>query len=594
MFKKNEKVKQRDITPEILLVLLDQCLGGVVNDGSDYKELEPFFNRISEVVRTNEKNQAYMLSEINRLSQYIMKMDFVKSMVTNLDLQQESIEAVSASSEEIANSIIEIAEHVVDNTKTAEKSVEITKNGTEGLKQAVVVITDAFALTDGVKLKVEDVTQHARKINEMVKIIEAVAEQTNLLALNASIEAARAGDSGRGFAVVADEIKKLADSTKESVKLIQGVVSNLNHSVKDSMEALENATKSFQIGVNNVNHVVELVESSEHEIRTIVKSMHFVREQIEAQTAASEEVSSSLAYINENMKTLHSQTNKTGKAFADIASEVNGIRLDLLKKSVNIPESVMIEVAITDHLNWRWMIYNMILGYQTITIEQAGSHHDCRLGKWIDTNAKNVPMYQNSINSLNSPHEKLHKVAADAIRAYSSKNVATAEAHLVTIEDLSRLVVSELNNMLALTIETNRNTENRDYFKWTNDLTVYNSEIDQQHKILLNLGEKVEHFSQSRSKTRSEFVQIIKALKEYTVYHFDMEEKLLEKAHYPELDRHKSIHRGFVSEIGNMNLDKFDFESAEELNKLIVFLSRWVIKHIKNEDFKYTSYLSDI
>lgn len=591
MFKKKASFKQQQFTPETLNGLLDQCLGGQNPDLTEFKALEPFFSRITEMQVQNQNNSVFMLSEINRLSQYIMKMDFVKSMVANLDLQQESIAMVAASSDEIANAIVEIAEHVVDNTKTAEKSVEITEEGTKGLKQAVEVITDAFALTDGVKTKVGDVTHQASKINDMVKIIESVAEQTNLLALNASIEAARAGDAGRGFAVVAGEIKKLAENTKESVKLIQGVVTDLNYSVKDSVSALEHATKSFQTGVSNVNKVVALVETSEQEIRTIVQSMHFVRDRIEAQTAASEEVSSSLAYINDNMKTLHKQTEKTGKAFSDIASETNGIRQGILKKSPKIPETVMIEIAITDHLNWRWTIYNMIQGYHAIAKGQAGTHKDCRLGKWIEDHAKHVPIYKNSLNALTPPHEKLHKLAGEAIDAYLAKDVRTAEAKLASIEELSIAVVTELNNMLALAVENNQGSGSSSYFKWTNDLSVHNTEIDIQHKKLLELGATLESFSKSSHKTRHEFIEIIKALKAYTVYHFEMEEKMLEKARYPQLDGHKLIHKGFVNEIENVNLDRFDFENSKDMDKLILFLSKWVIQHIKNEDFKYANHL---
>ena len=53
----------------------------------------------------------------------------------------------------------------------------------------------------------------AQRIEEVIKLIQAIAGQTSLLALNATIEAARAGESGRGFAVVAAEVKELSRRT---------------------------------------------------------------------------------------------------------------------------------------------------------------------------------------------------------------------------------------------------------------------------------------------------------------------------------------------------------------------------------------------
>ena len=333
-------------------------------------QLELENEKLTAQIEMQSGHLDHAISEVNRLNQYITKMDFVKDMIVNLNLQLENIEMVAASSEEISSSIIEIAEHISDNTRAAQNSVDITERGTQALRNSVKSMVQAYEMTSSAKSRVGDVTTQAAKINEMVGIIEAVAGQTNLLALNASIEAARAGDAGRGFAVVADEIKKLAESTKDSVKLIQDTVASLNGSVESSVDAIEQATRSFEVGMEEINSATQLVEASENEINKILSSMETVRDQIESQTAASEEVASSVAQINESAKQLHKETTQTGKAFSDIALEVNGIRLDLLKRKPDLLPSYTIELAITDHMNWRWDIYNMIMGFQKINVDR--------------------------------------------------------------------------------------------------------------------------------------------------------------------------------------------------------------------------------
>ena len=66
----------------------------------------------------------------------------------------------------------------------------------------------------------ESLVEEAKKIGEVVNLIQDIAEQTNLLALNATIEAARAGESGKGFAVVASEVKNLASQTANATEQI--------------------------------------------------------------------------------------------------------------------------------------------------------------------------------------------------------------------------------------------------------------------------------------------------------------------------------------------------------------------------------------
>jgi len=75
--------------------------------------------------------------------------------------------------------------------------------------------------------------------DQMLTIIKSVADQTNLLGLNAAIEAARVGELGRGFSVVAAEIRKLSDSTSESIKQAARVITTIQ---KDNIQNQDQIT----------------------------------------------------------------------------------------------------------------------------------------------------------------------------------------------------------------------------------------------------------------------------------------------------------------------------------------------------------------
>lgn len=593
MFKKKKVNEQSSITALGLIEMLDLRLQGKEVDVKGNSELEVFFRKIETEITKARTEQHTTLKEVNQLGQYIMKMDFVKDMIIRLNNQLSSVETVASTSQEMSASIMEIAEHVFENTRSANKSVEVSEEGTKELKDAVDLIDDAYHLTGDAKVKVGDVTEHAAKINEMVGIIESVAGQTNLLALNASIEAARAGDAGKGFAVVADEIKKLSESTKESVKLIQSVVNDLNLSVESSVQAIEEATISFEKGVSFINKATDSVETSKEETKLILEGMEAVSQQIEQQTAATQEVAANVADINEHTRRLHATTTQTGKAFSDIASEVNNIRKELISQDTMISDTDIIDIAITDHLNWRWAIYNMVLGYEELSSENMGDHHQCRLGKWMKNHSEKGSVFAQQIQKIQDSHVRLHKAAKQAVIAHNNGDDEEAQVHLDIIERDSERIIGELSDMMASTLDSRGTNKSAALFEWNQKLTVYNEEIDNQHKVLLNIGKQLQSFRESDHKDRTTFLKIVNELKEYTVYHFASEEQIMEKGGYIGLEKHKVIHKNFVNKVVSIDFNKFDYENKDELKKLIVFLSKWVLQHIRNEDFKYTSYLSD-
>ncbi|MEA1674448.1 methyl-accepting chemotaxis protein [Nitrospirillum sp. BR 11163] len=110
-----------------------------------------------------------------------------------------NVNTVAAASEQLSASISEISAQVVRSATIAGEAL------------AVVRETDTV---------VEGLDGDARRIGEVLTLIQAIAAQTNLLALNATIEAARAGEAGKGFAVVANEVKGLANQTAKATEEI--------------------------------------------------------------------------------------------------------------------------------------------------------------------------------------------------------------------------------------------------------------------------------------------------------------------------------------------------------------------------------------
>lgn len=126
-------------------------------------------------------------------------------------------QVVATATEHLAASINEISRQVAQSTEVARRATGHAANA-----EAVVAALDASA----------------RRIRDVVGLIEQIARQTNLLALNATIEAARAGDAGRGFAVVANEVKALATQTAEATGNIGAHMADVAASVEKTVESI--------------------------------------------------------------------------------------------------------------------------------------------------------------------------------------------------------------------------------------------------------------------------------------------------------------------------------------------------------------------
>ena len=135
----------------------------------------------------------------------------------------DSLVAVSGASEELVASI-----------------GEITTKVTEAARMAA----NANGETESSNRRIEGLADRAKKIGEVVTLIQDIAEQTNLLALNATIEAARAGDAGKGFAVVASEVKTLANQTASATDEIRKQIEEVQSASEEAVNSIGAISKA--------------------------------------------------------------------------------------------------------------------------------------------------------------------------------------------------------------------------------------------------------------------------------------------------------------------------------------------------------------
>ena len=100
--------------------------------------------------------------------------------------------------------------------------------------------------------------------------------------------------------------------------------------------------------------------------------------------------------------------------------------------------------------------------------------------------------------------------------------------------------------------------------QWNEVLATGIEEIDDQHKRLLEILNQLRVAAERRERKEAT-AEVLQQMLDYTIYHFDYEEKLLEHAGYELLPLHKRTHELFIRRIPDFQKRHAAGEEAELL-----------------------------
>ena len=132
-------------------------------------------------------------------------------------------------------------------------------------------------------------------------------------------------------------------------------------------------------------------------------------------------------------------------------------------------------------------------------------------------------------------------------------------------------------------------------FKWKDRYNLNIDEIDRQHMKLFEIGLRAYDLAMTDDSYDhyDEIVAILNELLDYTEYHFDYEEKLMESYGYTGYNAQKQEHGFFVGKIRAMVSKDIDSDQQKAVTEVIDFLSEWISNHILLSDRKYALYFEE-
>lgn len=247
----------------------------------------------------------------------------LQAMTTQLNSSmttvRDSAESIRTSSAEIATGnqdLSERTEQTASNLQRASASTEqlsgTVHQSAESARQAnqLAATAASVAARGGVVVgqvvaTMEEINASARKISDIIGVIDGIAFQTNILALNAAVEAARAGEQGRGFAVVASEVRSLAGRSAQAAKEIKNLIGE---------------------SVSKVDSGSRLVATAGQTMTEIVGSVQRVSDIIGEITAAASEQSTGIGGVNTAVAELDEMTQQNAALVEQSAAAAQSLR----------------------------------------------------------------------------------------------------------------------------------------------------------------------------------------------------------------------------------------------------------------------------
>ncbi|MDD3343274.1 MAG: methyl-accepting chemotaxis protein [Sulfurospirillaceae bacterium] len=229
--------------------------------GNASKEINNFIEKVRSTIALAKTTSSENASIAHELS--VTTLEVGKRVESSMNI----ISQATTMSHTIKQEIISSVEEAKKSKEEVLKSNKELQAARHSIQELGVKVETSASTEMELAQRIQQLSNDAEQVKNVLTVISDIADQTNLLALNAAIEAARAGEHGRGFAVVADEVRKLAERTQKSLVEINATINVIVQAISDSSEQMNRNS-------NEVQELTTIAKEVEDKINSTVTMMN--------------------------------------------------------------------------------------------------------------------------------------------------------------------------------------------------------------------------------------------------------------------------------------------------------------------------------
>ena len=342
------------------------------------------------------------------------------------NMQASSLEQTAAAIEEILSTVNQSNENAMKMANLAGKVTQSSKVGEEMAHKTSESMTH--------------ITNEVNAISEAITIIDQIAFQTNILSLNAAVEAATAGEAGKGFAVVAQEVRNLASRSADAANDIKELVQNAIIKAKEGQEVSTEMIHGYTNLNTDITSTIELIEDVANASKEQQNAISQISDTVNDLDRVTQQNASVAANIN-NMANVNQELAQ--------GLETTITRTQFFEKSKNqvcdIDLMFDLDSLKADHINFKNMAFAKCEDGKRFKVT---THHECRMGKWIDNMKDEDFLNAPSWEELKESHRKVHMMTQDTVDLYAG-GYDSGQVFAVTnnIEENMNMVFDKLDEI---------------------------------------------------------------------------------------------------------------------------------------------------
>ncbi|EGJ49683.1 bacteriohemerythrin [Desulfocurvibacter africanus] len=507
-----------------------------------------------------------MAPALSWLALYLLRQVFAPQERAMATAQAAGIAVETGLAEAVESLAGELRSCKAELTAKSEELRTVTARSDEAVRQAGEASQMAEqAREEGMREAAGRLQEVAHKITESSDLLESLSSQIVSGADNQK-------ERMHHTAVAMGEMNMAITEVSRSAAT---AATNVDMAKERAQESMQVVTRSHE-AITKVNGVATRLKSDMAELGNMAMSIDKVINVIN-------DIADQTNLLALNAAIEAARAGEAGRGFAVVADEVRKLAEKTMLATKEVGASIL---AIQDSVkrNVEGMDEAVALAAQAADMATRSGESSRMIVRHTEDNATMIASIASAAEEQSaSSHEisqavgEVREIAVDIAGGIHKSSRAIGQLTTLTVQ-LGELI----RDMQASQGDT--------LLTWTATLSVGVREIDQQHVKLVDLLNQL-YAAMKAGKGNNALVKILNELVDYTVYHFDHEEKLFAKYGYPQASAHAREHAVLKTKVSEFAA-AFKTGKVQVTTGILNFLKNWVVNHIKGTDKKYSPFLN--